>query len=110
MESKKRETLSARRNITLTEEQHSLLKKWAAKENMSVSAYARSRLRTGQKIISVTDMNMILELRDIGSRLKYFFDDLREHGASREREESYGALLAELMEIMERISDAYSRR
>ena len=110
MESKKRKTLSERMNITLTEEQDSLLKKRAAKEGMSVSAYVRSNLRKDKNISSATNMNMILELRDVGSRLKKHFDDLREHGISREREENSTALLVELMEILERIDAMYSRR
>lgn len=77
---------------------------------MSVSAYARSRLRTGQNIIPATDMKMILELRDVGARLKQFFDELREHGASPERKEKHAALLAEAVEIVQRIGEAYSKR
>lgn len=106
----KRKTLSARVNIRLTGEQHSLLEKRAAKAGMSVSAYARTRLRHSQKVIPVTDMNIPLELRDVGARLKSFFDELREHGASPVRKEKHAALLAELMQILKRISDAYSRR
>lgn len=70
MERKKRETLSARRNISF----------------------------------------IILELRDVGARLKRFFDELREHGASPERKEKHAALLAELTEILQHIGDAYSRQ
>ncbi|CAK7045825.1 MAG: hypothetical protein DELT_00817 [Desulfovibrio sp.] len=110
MESKKRETLSERRNFRLTEKEHSILKNRAAKAGMSVSAYARSRLRTDQKIIPAVDMNLILELRDVGARLKRFFDELREHGASPERKEKHEALLDEVMEIVRRIGDAYSKR
>ena len=97
-------------NITLTEEQNSLLKKRAAKEGMTVSTYVRSNLRKDKNISSATNMNIILELRDVGSRLKKHFDDLREHGISREREENHTALLVELMEILERIDGVYSRR
>ena len=110
MGSKKRETLSARRNIRLSEEQHSLLEKRAAKAGMSVSAYMRSRPRMGGKIIPAVDMNLALELRDVGARLKRFFDELREHGASPERKEKHAALLTELMEILQRIGHAHSRR
>lgn len=110
MERKKREMLSARSNIRLTGEQRSILEKRAAKAGMPVSAYARSRLRTGQKLIPTVDMNLILELRDVGARLKHFFDELREHGASPERKEKHAALLAEVMEIVQRIGDAYDRR
>lgn len=94
----------------MTAEEHSLLKKRATRAGMSVSAYARSRLRTGQKIIPATDMNMILELRDVGARLKQFFDELREHGASPERKEKHAALLAEAVEIVQRIGEAYSKQ
>jgi hypothetical protein len=49
-------------------------------------------------------------LRDVGARLKSFFDELREHGASQERKEKHAALLDEVMAIVQRIGDAYSKR
>lgn len=77
---------------------------------LSVSGYARFRLSTGQKITPAVDMNLILELRDVGSRLKRFFDELRVHGANAKRKEKHAALLEEVMEIVQRIGEAHSKR
>jgi hypothetical protein len=70
----------------------------------------RSRICTGEKIASTADINMVLELRDVGARLKQFFDELRQHGASPERKQKHAELLSELAEIMERIGSRYSKR
>lgn len=94
----------------MTEAEDKRLEKEAAKAGKSVSAYMRSRICTGEKIASVADMNMVLELRDVGARLKQFFDELRQHGASPERKQKHAKLLSELAEIMERIGPKYSKR
>ena len=110
MERKKRETLSARMNIRLTEAEDKRLEKEAVKAGKSVSAYMRSRICTGEKIISAADMNMVLELRDVGARLKQFFDELRQHGASPERKQKHAALLSELAEIVDCIGAKYNKQ
>lgn len=103
MENKK-QILSERIKIRLTEEQRNLLITRAANAGTSVSAYMRSRLSAKDKLVPATHQENVLELRKEGARLKEIFEDLRQNGVSPELSREYDEALSKLTSLLERIA------